>query len=1268
MELLGRYLRGGGRSSGRGVAARLAASLLASVSLCATAARAQDATWLLNPGTNDWDTAANWAPGTVPTNTASFGASNTTTLTFSASPNSINAIQFNAGAPAYTFNVAGTLSVNGAGIVNNSANAPTFVLGGTLNFFNSSTAGNAHITNNVSLNFFNSSSAGNATITSNSGLFFNDASTAGNAAITSNAGLTFANSSTAGSAHITSNAALNFFNTSSGDNANITANSGMFFNDASSAGNAIITGDAGLTFLGSSTAGNASITNNVSLNFRNSSTAGNAVITSFSTLFFNDDTSAGNAAITNNNSGLHFVNSSTAGEATITTNSGGTVNFFDASTGGNARFITNSGGTFDISGLSATGMTAGSIEGAGNYFLGLKQLTVGSNGLSTTVSGVISDGGAGGGTGGSLVKVGAGTLTLSGANTYSGGTTIAAGTLQAGGTLGFSSASGFTVAAGATLDLNSFNESIGSLAGAGNVTLGTATLTTGGNGSGPTFSGTISGSGGLVITGGGAFTLAGTNTYTGPTLVSVGALWAGGPGAFSNASAFTVASQAELVLNGFDQTIGSLSGAGEVIMFSATLTTGGNNKDTTFSGTIVGTGSLTKAGSGTLTLSGFNTYSGGTTVEAGALTLTNGSAVGSGPLALLSGTTLNLGGPFTFANKILISGDPAFNIGSGNVDTLSGMIADGATPGTFEKTGAGTLILSAANTYSGPTMITAGLLDVTGSIANSIATIANGATLAGSGTVGGVVVPSGGTLSPGAVTPFTTLNVAGNASFAAGSTFVVNINPTGQTDKLAVTGKTTLSGGTVQVVAAPGLYTQADRYTISTANGGVSGTFAQLTTTTNLAFLTPTLFYDPNDVVLGFPLAMTPGVGPIPFPSVALTRNEASTATAVQALGLGNPVYNAVVGQSVAGARRAFDTLSGEIHASAVTAAFEDQRLPREAIFDRLSRPADTPVLGAATMMTGAYAADLPSSKGLALAPVAVQMYQPRLFGFWGQGFGNWGETDGDHNAAKLSRDTGGFIIGADAERQLFSGDWRFGMAGGYTDDGLKVQDRSSSGDYQSIFGALYGKASYGAIDLKVGAILASTDTHTSRSIVFPGFADAASSNYGGYAAQGFGELGYRLPFHWSIWSYVPGLSGLSVNYEPFLQGAVMHIDQNRYLETALNAGLTGAAQRYDLGLTTLGLRTQYQLASLPGFTLSTLLGWRHAFGDVTPSVSQTFAGSFSSFTVAGVPVDRDAFVSETSLDYRVTGAVTVGVSYSGQYGKRATDNAFKGHVDVSFW
>ena len=130
--------------------------------------------------------------------------------------------------------------------------------------------------------------------------------------------------------------------------------------------------------------------------------------------------------IVGNQANLSFRNASTAGDATIITNAGGITIFADSATGGNARLIANAGGVFDISSLSTGGMTAGSIEGGGTFQLGSKQLTVGSNNLSTTVSGVITDTG-----GGSLVKTGTGILALSGTNTYTGTTTVNAGVLAA---------------------------------------------------------------------------------------------------------------------------------------------------------------------------------------------------------------------------------------------------------------------------------------------------------------------------------------------------------------------------------------------------------------------------------------------------------------------------------------------------------------------------------------------------------------------------------------------------------------------------------------------------------------------------------------------------------------------------------------------------------------------------------------------------------------------------------------------------------------------
>src|SRR5271155_1889253 len=237
---------------------------------------------------------------------------------------------------------------------------------------------------------------------------------------------------------------------------------------------------------------------------------------------------------------------------------------------------TISAGTLQI-GNGATGSVAGNItDNAALVF---------DRNNALTYAGVISGSG-------SLTQTGTGTLTLTGANTYSGGTTISAGTLQIG--------------AGAT----------GSVVG--NITDNAALVI---NRTGAlSYAGVISGTGSLTSSGAGTVTLTGANTYSGVTTISAGTLQAGATNTFSSASAFTVTGT--LDLNGFNQTIGSLAGAGTVTNAGgtvATLTAGGNNTSTTFSGVMqdgTSASSLTKTGSGTLTLTGANTYSGGTTISA----------------------------------------------------------------------------------------------------------------------------------------------------------------------------------------------------------------------------------------------------------------------------------------------------------------------------------------------------------------------------------------------------------------------------------------------------------------------------------------------------------------------------------------------------------------------------------------------------------------------------------------------------------------------------
>lgn len=182
--------------------------------------------------------------------------------------------------------------------------------------------------------------------------------------------------------------------------------------------------------------GSVSIVNYSNVLFSNASTAGSASIINNNTLEIADSATAGTASITNNGA-IVFYTASTAGSASITNNS--VIQFQQSSTGGNAAITNGASSSTDFSAsggpASDNKLSAGSIGGGGTFSLGRNELTIGSNNLSTNVTGVIADGGVGGGTGGSLVKTGTGTTILSGINTYTGATTVNGGALAVNGSI-----------------------------------------------------------------------------------------------------------------------------------------------------------------------------------------------------------------------------------------------------------------------------------------------------------------------------------------------------------------------------------------------------------------------------------------------------------------------------------------------------------------------------------------------------------------------------------------------------------------------------------------------------------------------------------------------------------------------------------------------------------------------------------------------------------------------------------------------------------------
>ena len=350
----------------------------------------------------------------------------------------------------------------------------------------------------------------------------------------------------------------------------------------------------------------------------------------------------------------------------------------------------------------AAGETLGALTGAGAVALGPQTLTLG-NGSDTLFSGSM------GGTGG-LVKQGAGSVTLSGSNGFTGGTVVQAGALVLAGGSALADGGALRVDAGAAVQLAA-SETLGPLSGAGQVVLGTHTLTTGSAAS-SVFNGSLGGDGGLVKQGAGSLTLAGSNHMAAGTRVAAGTLVLAAAGALPDGAAVQVDTGATLQLQA-DKTLGAITGTGAVALGSHWLTLD-SAADTAFGGGIAGNGGLVKRGSGALTLSGTNLFTGGTLVAAGQLRLAGGAALAdAGWLQLLAGSGLQLDASETVGT---LSGDGAVALGPHalTVDATADAFFGGAIGGggTLVKRGAAALVLGGVNTQLGGTVVAGGVLRV----------------------------------------------------------------------------------------------------------------------------------------------------------------------------------------------------------------------------------------------------------------------------------------------------------------------------------------------------------------------------------------------------------------------------------------------------------------------------------------------------------------------------------------------------------------------------
>lgn len=651
-----------------------------------------------------------------------------------------------------------------------------------------------------------------------------------------------------------------------------------------------------------------------------------------------------------------------------------------------------------------------------------------------------------------------------------------------------------------------------------------------------------------------------------------------------------------------------------------------------------------------------------------------GAGISGQDLTIINGGTIagGLSGDGSLANAIRFTGGDNVLIFEKAMSGLTGNIAiEGSGTLTFDqddnettlnvaitgdgsviKQGANTIILTSDSTYSGTTTVSDGTLAVDGSIESS-ASVEAGGTLRGMGTLrGGLTVNAGGIHAPGNSIGMQT--VIGPYILASGAILEVETNAAGESDRIVVKGTVDLTGSTLSVLPEVGKYAPSTEYLIidNDDDDPVEGEFAEITS--NLAFLTPSVTTTGgtgNDVVLTLTRNATA------FEDIAQTPNQHAVARVLGGRDTDDELFNLVLGLDEDGARKAFDVFSGELHASLPGVLLQDSRHIREGILARLAYA----VAGDAgkpgmpeTVTVAARDEALPGRMALG-AGASESALVPRLnnrLAFWAQGFGVWGDFDGDGHAADIDRTIGGFVSGVDVS---LSGGWRIGLAAGYARSDLSVDGQLSSADVESYSLAAYMGGAIGAFALRAGAAWTWHDFETERAIAIADFADSADASYDGDTGQVFAEL--ALP-----------LGSAAAGFEPFAGIALVHVATGAFAESGGAAALAAGSNDETASFSALGLRAAVQIQA-GGFLLAPYFSaaWQHAFGDITPARGLAFSSAGPDFTISGVSLARDSAVLEAGLDLKLDAGATFGISYRGQIANEAEDHGISGRMTWRF-
>ncbi len=947
--------------------------------------------------------------------------------------------------------------------------------------------------------------------------------------------------------------------------------------------------------------------------------------------------------------------------------------------------------------------TIGSLSGNGGSVVLTSGLTTGGDDTSTSYAGIISGDG-------SLIKEGAGVFTLTGANTYAGGTVVNAGTLEGNST---SLQGGILVNAAGTLLFTQPTDGTfgGALSGTGTTTkAGAGILILSGDNS--AFTGTTNINGGALSIGAATNIGTGPLTFDGGTLITTGALSLANPitlnegggtiqtnaattlsGVIDGAGALTKTGTDNLTLAGANSytggttvTAGTLTGTtvsiqGDVVDNSAVVFDQGF--DGTYAGNLSGTGTVGKAGTSTVIFSGNNTYSGATSITAGALYASSGTGIGDlSAVTVASGAEFEIGGGGGAVTETIGSlagagdfsvNDPADHLITGN-DNTSTLFSGTATGGQIEKIGTGVFTVSGTGNLSSGLTVTGGTfaiadggnytattsvasgatLDVqpgtddgetttpggllTGDVTTAagsfarvngqvIGNIDNAGTLSGSGLITGAVTNTGTVApgnSPGVIT------IAGSYAQTAAGTLAIQITPSATApvagtnfDQVRVTGApgTAALDGTLAIAATPGLYNNGTTYDIVLADGGITGAFAAVTGGT----ISPFLSLTPTGIVT------TTGTQQ----AYRLTVSRTNYAVGLGASANANRV-------AVANGLQTLVTGATGDTATLITSVDNMSAAQAATFFDDVSPEA-----------YGAYATAMQDQGELFTRQVALRLgsvgaKEPRT-SLWGQLYGQWGSGKDDAYRIGSDADITGGVIGID----FGMGALTVGAAGGYSEATIKYRlgnSRGKSKSWQVGGYAAYQAGPIGA-DLQLAYINGQFDA--TKSIVAGTVNRATSASFDGNLFKAVGTVGYDLGKD-------------NVKIRPFVGVDFSTGKAKAFTETGAGAANLSVndinADRTDL---LAGIEASGKFGGLAPYGRLT---YRYRANDNNRAITANFAGApGSAFTVSGVTPGRSEADIDLGLRYGIGEKASVSVGYQAAIRDDVTRHGVSAQLSFAF-